>query len=156
MSQITLSAYDFQQLLVFLEAQAGPLGSSASLKTIRSAKTLKIHCHAEGEDTDTRERDREYNAWQGMTSRCYNPRTKYFQFYGAQGVKVCPRWKDSFEHFYADMGTRPPKMFLERINLSKDFSRKNCRWATASEQRLNRYKQIVSVVSKPVKHLSKN
>lgn len=74
------------------------------------------------------------------------------------GIKVCKRWS-KFENFLDDMlgdycvhaalwGER--QTTLDRINPFKDYSKKNCRWATFSEQNLNtkrqwlqKYKEIV-------------
>jgi hypothetical protein len=47
-----------------------------------------------------------------------------------------PRW-ESFAAFYADMGERPEGRSLDRRDGSRGYWPDNCRWATASEQRLN-------------------
>ena len=73
-----------------------------------------------------------------MRQRCENPKHKSYPLYGGRGIKVCRRWKQSFEAFFADMGDRPsPKMTIDRKNNNKGYSKSNCRWATYSEQRKN-------------------
>lgn len=80
----------------------------------------------------------EYQAWVNMKSRCYYPRHESYKNYGARGITVCRRWHD-FRNFYADMGARPsPTHSLDRIDNDADYSPNNCRWATKSEQNLNR------------------
>ena len=81
----------------------------------------------------------EYQIWAGMKSRCYNPKNRSFKDYGGRGIKVCERWLNSFEKFYADMGNRPtPKHTLDRKNVNGDYKPSNCRWVTQSEQHNNK------------------
>lgn len=71
-------------------------------------------------------------------TRCYNPKTKKYERYGGRGIKVCKRWH-TFKNFYADMGDRPSGKTLDRIDNGKGYNKKNCRWATQSEQCHNRH-----------------
>ena len=69
-----------------------------------------------------------------MRRRCYEPTFDSYPKYGVKGIKVCKRWHD-FGNFYADMGPRPSqKHSIDRRNANKDYSPRNCRWATAIEQ----------------------
>ena len=77
----------------------------------------------------------EYRAWLSMKARCYIPSAGGYPHYGGRGIKVCERWRDSFENFLADMGPRPPSMYgLGRIDPEGDYTPENCRWMTKSEQ----------------------
>jgi hypothetical protein len=73
-----------------------------------------------------------------MKKRCFDPNTPGFRYYGGRGITVCDRWRDSFETFLEDMGERPEGMSIDRIENDLGYSPGNCRWATATEQNINR------------------
>lgn len=77
------------------------------------------------------------NTWTNMRQRCNNPKNTHYSYYGGRGIKVCERW-NSFPNFVNDMGDKPsPGHTVDRIDVDKDYSPQNCRWATKTEQVLN-------------------
>lgn len=80
---------------------------------------------------------KEYTAWVGMNNRCYNPKNRSFVNYGGRGIRVCDRWKESFETFFQDMGTSPLGHSLDRVDNAGDYDPTNCRWATSRQQNNN-------------------
>lgn len=83
-----------------------------------------------------------YKTWCKMRSRCRYSGDDRYQYYGGRGIKVCKRW-DSFPLFLEDMGERPQGMTLDRINNDGNYTPKNCKWSTRSEQNLNRRKPSI-------------
>ncbi len=105
-------------------------------------KVAKVtHGHsANGKCTKT------YETWQGMRTRCYNPKSEDYPNYGGRGIKICFRWrgKYGFENFLKDMGERPKGMTIDRIDSNKSYYPANCRWATNKTQARNQRTNAVT------------
>jgi hypothetical protein len=81
----------------------------------------------------------EYAAWEAMLSRTGNPNNPAYKNYGGRGIRVCRRWRTSFENFFADMGKRPSSSHtLQRVLNDEGYKKSNCTWATWHEQARNR------------------
>lgn len=85
----------------------------------------------------------EFEVWTGMHTRCYNAKRKEFKDYGARGIVICDRWRDSFENFLADMGSRPSdEHSIERKDNDGNYQPSNCKWATRAEQGMNKRNNV--------------
>lgn len=78
-----------------------------------------------------------YGRWLNMHLRCRanHPSAKSY-FY--RNITVCEEWS-SFLQFKKDMeGGFKPELQLDRIDNDKGYFKENCRWATKSENIMNR------------------
>lgn len=90
---------------------------------------------------DTLSGDRNHLLWRTwfcILRRCLDPADPSFKRYGARGIGVCNRWRDSFDAFVADMGPRPEGRSIDRIDNDGHYEPGNCRWATNQQQMANR------------------
>lgn len=91
-----------------------------------------------------------YSVWRGMINRCNNPKAHGYKWYGAKGIKVCDEWnneKDGYVNFYNwsikngykedKMPSGKNKLTLDRIDGTKGYSPKNCRWVDYETQLTN-------------------
>jgi len=85
---------------------------------------------------------KEYVTWRNMKTRCENPNSTRWEYYGGRGITICREWLYSFEAFYQDMGDKPEGLSLDRIDVNGDYELSNCRWATQSEQCLNQRRNL--------------
>lgn len=100
----------------------------------------KVHGHSSKPEA-YQKRSPEYVSWQSMIRRCVDPKAARYERYGARGITVCDRWRDSFETFLADMGPRSAGTTIDRINNDGNYEPGNCRWGTKEQQYASRSKR---------------
>ncbi len=119
-------------------------------KNLRNGNTSSCGCRrTQGLRTThglSKKKDRLYNIWLGMKQRCYYVNGRSYKDYGGRGIRVCSRWKNSFENFYVDMKESHDKHLaifgkdnttLDRIDNNGNYEPSNCKWSTRSEQYFN-------------------
>lgn len=80
----------------------------------------------------------EYVVWGRMLARCTDENLAEFLNYGGRGITVCDRWLD-FRLFLEDMGVRPSRDHsIERLNNNLGYFKRNCVWATRTQQARNK------------------
>ena len=83
-----------------------------------------------------------HKVWSEMLDRCSRRTHISFKYYGGRGIKVCGRWK-IFSNFLEDMGERPVGKSIDRKDNNKHYCKKNCRWATPTEQLRNYSRNVL-------------
>lgn len=115
----------------------GTTKSCGCLQKINCGKNLKSYAR------NGLSKKPEYAIWNGMKQRCHNPSNNGFINYGARGITVDPKWRESFEAFYYDVGPRPERGYqLDRIDNDKGYVPGNCRWVTAKDNANNKSNSV--------------
>ncbi len=115
-------------------------GSASDLKrgNILSCGCWRRKATIKRNTTHGKTKDRAYNTWGHIKARCLNPKNKAYYNYGGRGITICKEWENNFETFYRDMGDPREGMSIERIDNSKGYYKKNCKWATRRDQSRNK------------------
>lgn len=103
-----------------------------------AVESLKTRCLTHGMT-----RTSTYRSWSHAKGRCETPTDPKYYCYGARGIKMCERWSSSFANFFADMGSKPDGLTLERKDVNKGYSPDNCIWASAHVQARSRSDNVI-------------
>lgn len=158
MQRIALEGKRFGRLLVELQAESISIATAYTCLcdcgirkvirgvSLRKGDTTSCGCMRAEKMAEKQYRHgyfgkREYNSWASMIARCSDETHPGWKYYGPRGIKVCERWL-KFENFLEDMGDRPEKTSLDRIDNDKGYEPGNCRWATPIQQRRNQRRYI--------------
>lgn len=100
-----------------------------------------------------------YSIWRSMKKRCENTNAVYFKNYGGRGIRICKRWKDSFENFCNDMLDAynihvlkygEIETTLDRIDVNGNYNKKNCKFSTRKEQDRNK-RNTIFIIAENIK-----
>lgn len=110
----------------------------ATIAHLVQGRRVSCGCYNPGRTSHGMRYSRAYGIWCDMQKRCHNSACSSYRIYGARGITVCDRWRESFKNFHEDMGDPPEGLSIDRINPDLGYFPENCRWATAQEQVENR------------------
>lgn len=81
-----------------------------------------------------------YDIWNGIKSRCYNPKNKSYEHYGGAGIKMCDDWCNNYEAFWiwAINNGYDDSLTIDRVDCKGDYCPENCRWVDWITQENNR------------------
>ncbi len=100
------------------------------------------HCRSCNRRTHGATKTRLFTTWASMIQRCGDPNHKDYHTYGNLGIKVCAKWRESFEAFrdWANSHDYRGDLQIDRINNDQGYSPQNCRWVTLLQQARNKRK----------------
>lgn len=87
-----------------------------------------------------------YLTWIDMRRRCLNPNHKAYPRYGGRGITICKSWLNNyrlFEKFMLDNDWKSG-MTIDRIDNDGNYTPRNCRVVTKSQNSSNRWIKIFS------------
>lgn len=111
-----------------------------SVSLLNSGKTSSCGCFSADQarkrlTTHGLAKTQEYKILMGIIKRCEDKNHPSYMKYGARGVTVCERWRNSPADFIADLGYRPSSSHsIERRDGKKGYEPENCYWATSLQQ----------------------
>lgn len=81
-----------------------------------------------------------YKIWVNMRFRCRGEKHPGYKYYGDRGIKVCDEWNNNYSSFkeWALANGYRDSLTLDRIDVNRDYSPDNCRWATNTIQQRNK------------------
>ena len=156
----------------FVRGKANKYGLQPLCKPCQREKSLNWRkknrkAHAISRQRWARRQPPEYKVWCRMRQRCLHENDQSFEHYGGRDITVCVRWRESFEAFLADMGSRPSSKYeLDRIDNDANYScgkcseckengwSANCRWATRQQQCNNTRRNHMITINGVTKNLT--
>ena len=81
-----------------------------------------------------------YSVYKGIEQRCYNKNHISYKYYGARNIKMCAKWRHSFESFfnYCIKNGWEEGLQIDRIDNNRGYEENNVRFVTSKENCLNR------------------
>jgi len=130
------------------------LGSHLKNGNTKSCTCLARELSAARRFTHGQSRKTTYRIWDGLRRRCQDLKNPSYKWYGAKGITVCEKWQ-KFAGFFEDMGIRPPKLTIERIDSNGNYEKSNCEWATLTKNLRNRpgYVKLSMEKAKEIRNL---
>lgn len=119
------------------------VGSYLKAGKVKSCGCFKSEFMKEAMETHGMSNTRIYHVWSNMIARCNNPNIKNYHRYGGRGIRVDPRWIESFEDFYQDVADiYDESKTMDRIDNDLGYFLGNVRWSTQKEQCRNQSRTI--------------
>lgn len=83
-----------------------------------------------------------YRTWLQIKQRCFSVKHAAYPDYGGRGITLYEPWRKDYAAFErdieAEIGPKPQRMSIDRINNDGNYEPGNLRWATQTEQNRNR------------------
>lgn len=119
-------------------------GCSIKRGDTKSCGCKRIELFKESRKTHGLSRDRIYDIWTTMISRCKKKSNASYDRYGARGISVCDKWlkfdgfRDDMYDSYLKKVKSTPNCQIDRIDSNGNYEKNNCRWVSPKENARNR------------------
>lgn len=104
-------------------------------KSTMSCGCYKNECRGSHKESATRL----YKIWVQIKRRCLNKNLPSYPMYGGRGITICEEWMryETFRDWSLANGYSD-SLSIDRIDVDGNYEPSNCRWATKSQQVINR------------------
>lgn len=95
-----------------------------------------------------------YRTWSHIKGRCRNENDASFKNYGGRGIKLFVGWNGFIpfmKYIHENLGERPIKHSIDRINNDGDYEPGNVKWSTQEEQANNKRNNRVITINDETK-----
>lgn len=81
-----------------------------------------------------------YRTWANIKTRCYNPKSTKYEYWGGRGIIVCDEWKNSAETFIEWCLANGYKkgLQIDRVDNNDNYKPSNCKFVNSQENNLNK------------------
>lgn len=118
---------------------------TSNINNVKRLKTKSCGClnRIALNKTHNETRTSMYYLWQKIKQRCYSTSSKKdYANYGGRGISVYAPWINNYQMFRdyvkLNLGERPDKYSLDRIDNDGNYEPNNIRWASFTTQNNNR------------------
>lgn len=143
------------------QCDCGTIAPSVNGSHLRSGITKSCGCFKREETIKRNFRHglsytRIHKIWEGMKTRCYNPKNRYFNHYGGRGITVCDEWMESLQSFHdwAMKNGYSDNLSIDRKDTNGNYCPENCRWVDMKTQQNNRRTNILVEINGKTQTLS--
>ena len=91
-----------------------------------------------------------------MKTRCHNEESKNYDGYGAKGISVCDKWRNSYTEFkeWALKNGYEKDLTIDRIDYKGDYEPNNCRWVNVDVQANNKSNNLLIEIDGVIKNIT--
>ena len=120
-------------------------GTERLLRNDRFPNVYSCGCHRRNKfGLPTYDYELLYGVWRNMIKRCYDKTSKRYYTYGAKGISVCEKWKNSFYDFadWAVSNGWQKGLSIERKDVNLNYCEENCTFIPMKLQGRNKRNNV--------------